>query len=298
MALLMVIAVVTLLVGIVIGLRVSSEATWDENSLSRLKFQAHLLAESGANIALHPDIKPGDPALQKDFEDGRSYQVKIKTEGGRILVNNLANKATVVAVTELFTLWGLDAGNAAIAAESLADWIDTNSEARTNGAEQPYYASFEHPQFPTNQPFSNLESMLLVRGMDEVARIQPLWQDFFTIYGDGLIDLNFAPAEVIEAFLSVPRDSALNFISARKGADGIADTFDDELITADSKARQLLGITSEHWSEKSALITLAGTMRRIESIGQVGDYQVRLILLSDTTQGEGELASPVARYSE
>lgn len=298
MALLMVIGVVSLLVAIVISLRSSSEATWDENTLSRLRFQAHLLAESGANLALHPDIEPGDPVLQHTFEDGRSFTVTIKTEGGRILVNNLADEATLLGVTELFIRWGLDATTAAVAAESLADWVDTDAEARNNGAEQAYYASLDHPEFPTNEAFSNLETMLLVRGMDEVARIQPLWRDYFTIYGDGLIDLNSTAPEVIEAFLGVTRDAALSFISNRSGGDGVDGTVDDELITEEDEARRILGISEQDWSEKSALITLEGSIRRIESVGQVGNQQVRLIVLTDSTGEGSELASPVARYTE
>lgn len=298
MALLMVIGVVSLLVAIVISLRTSSEATWDENTLSRMRFQARLLAESGANLALHPAIEPGDPVLRQDFEDGRSFEVTIKTEGGRILVNNLADEDTLTGVTELFIRWGLDATTAAIAAESLADWIDTDSEPRSNGAEKPFYTALEHPEFPTNDAFSNLETMLLVRGMDEVARIQPLWRDYFTIYGDGLLDLNSAAPEVLEAFLGITRDAALNFVSAKKGADGMEGTPDDEIITDSGTVQQLLGISESDWTEKSDAITLEGSLRRIESVGRVGEHKVRLIVLSDVTDNDEELASPVARFTE
>lgn len=298
MALLLVIGVVSLLVAIVIGLRANSEATWDENTLSRMRFHAHLLAESGANLALHPEIEPGDPVLRQDFGDGRSFRVTIKTEGGRILVSNLSDEDTLVGVTELFIRWGLDANTAAIAAESLADWVDSDSEPRNNGAEQPFYANLDHPEFPANEAISNLETMLLVRGMDEVARIQPLWRDYFTVFGDGLIDLNSAKPDVIEAFVGVNRDAALNFVSARMGDDGIDGTEDDELITDDSNARQLLGISEQDWNDKSATLTLEGSIRRIESVGQVGDYQVRLIVLSNASDDDDELASPVARYTE
>ena len=298
MALLMVIAVVSLLTAIVIGLRVGSEASWDESTMSRMRFQANLLAESGANLALHPDIERGDPVLNQDFGDGRSFQVRIETEGGRILVNQLAEEKVLLGVTELFIRWGLDAGNAAIAAESLADWVDSDSEVRNNGAEKVFYANLDHPEFPTNEAFSSLETMLLVRGMDEVARIQPLWRDYFTIYGDGLLDLNSAPPDVIEAFLGSTSDAALNFVSARYGSDGVEGTEDDELITDTAIAQQLLGISEQDWTELSSIITLEGVLRRIESVGRVGDYEVRLIVLTDVSDDEEALASPVARYTE
>ena len=296
MALLMMIGVVALLVAIIIGLRTSSEATWDENTISRMRFQARILAESGANLAQHPDIEPGDPVLRQEFDDGRSFQVLIKTENGRINVNQLAEDFFLEGATELFIRWGLDAGNAAVAAESLADWIDTDSEARSNGAEQTFYSGFDHPEFPPNESFTSLESMLLVRGMDEVARMQPLWRDYFTIYGDGTLDLNSAAPEVIEAFLGVSADAAFQFVATRNGDDGIEGTEDDEVITDTGEARSILGINESRWQEISTHVTLEGSLRRIESIGRVGEHQVRLIVLSEGTTGNG--SSSVARFTD
>src|SRR5690606_22295778 len=63
MALLLVLVAVMALAIIVAGLYESSQASWDESSLSRARYQAGLLAESGLTIALHPDIEPGDVAL-------------------------------------------------------------------------------------------------------------------------------------------------------------------------------------------------------------------------------------------
>lgn len=302
MALVLVIAVVALLSAIVIGLRVASQASWDESKLDAMRFQARLLAESGANLALHPDVKPGDPVLTKDFGDGRSFEVIINTESGRVLVNDLANEKTMLAVTELFLRWGLDATQAAIAAESLADWVDTNSEARGNGAEQPFYAALGYPQFPSNSGFSSLETLLLVRGMDEVERRQPLWRDYFTMYGDGLIDLNSAQPEVIEAFLGVTREAAQGFLSAVSGSDGLPNTADDQRITDSAMARQILGMTQQEWDEKSAQINLESSLRRVESTGRVGDHAVRIVVISEvSSSASGTTAtqgSPVARFEE
>lgn len=302
MALVLVIAVVALLSAIVIGLRVASQGSWDESKLDAMRFQARLVAESGANLALHPDVKPGDPVLTKDFGDGRSFEVIINTESGRVLVNDLANEKTMQAVTELFLRWGLDATQAAIAAESLADWVDADSEARGNGAEQPFYAALGYPRFPSNSAFSSLETLLLVRGMDEVERRQPLWRDYFTLYGDGLIDLNSAQPEVIEAFLGVTREAAQGFLSAVSGSDGLPNTADDQRITDSAMARQLLGMTQQEWDEKSAQINLASSLRRVESTGRVGDHAVRIVVISEvgssasgTTATQG---SAVARFEE
>ncbi len=299
MALLMVLAVVVLLSIIVAGLWESTQPGWDESTLSRARFQAGVLAESGANIASHPDVEPGDDALRHDFGNGRTYEVRITTEGGRILVNDLADEKILNAVRELFILWGVDANSAAIAAESIADWIDTDSDQRSNGAENPFYAALDYEEFPPNQDFTSLEQLLFVRGMDQVAKIQPLWRDYFTVYGDGLIDVNSAPAQLLEAFFGTTADAAVNLVVNRDGDDGVTGTFDDVRFEEVEQVQSLLGVSSAEWDEYSALVTLSGSLRRIESIGTIGDHRVKRILLVQVTgEGRDETVTPVARISE
>ena len=64
-ALLLVIAVVALLGAIVFGLRIATEPSWEQSTLEYIRFDARLLAESGANLAQHPDISLGHIRLQQ-----------------------------------------------------------------------------------------------------------------------------------------------------------------------------------------------------------------------------------------
>ncbi|MCB1080044.1 MAG: general secretion pathway protein GspK, partial [Verrucomicrobiae bacterium] len=193
LALMLVIFAVTFIGLILVGLMQISQFSWDESSLERGRFQAKLLAESGVALAMHPKVKKGDPVLKQEFPDGRKIEVRIGSEGGRILVTTLEEDLFIDTVRELFVLWGLDATEASIVSDSLADWVDSNGEARTNGAEKEYYSALEYPDFPANAAFTSLDQMLLVRGMDKVAKVQPRWRDYFTLYGDGTIDVNAAP---------------------------------------------------------------------------------------------------------
>ncbi|MEO0413664.1 MAG: hypothetical protein AAF226_01780 [Verrucomicrobiota bacterium] len=296
MALLLVVAVVALLGLIIAGLWTASQSSWEASQLDNGRFEAQLLAESGSNLARHPEIEPGDPVLRQDFGDGRSFEVKVETENGRILVNRISDDFFIEGVTELFVLWGLDATNAAIAAESIADWIDADDEARTNGAENPYYAGLDYPQFPTNESMTSLETLMLVRGMDKVIQIQPNWRSYFTVHSDGILDLNFAKPQVIEAFLKTTSDTAVSFVATRAGDDGELGTEDDYIVEDTDEVQGLLGISDQEWGEISSDVTLTGSMRRIESIGKVGDrYAVKIIVLQN---GEGESATPVARLVE
>ncbi len=292
-ALMLVIFAVTFLGLIVVSLLEVSRFSWDESTRERGRFQAKLLAESGVAIALHPEVERGDPLLRRDFPDGRRIEVRISSEGGRILASTLSEELFIDTARELFILWGLDATEAAIAAESLADWIDGNSDARPSGAERDYYSTLEYPDFPANAAFTSLDQMLLVRGMDRVAKVQPRWRDYFTLYGDGSIDVNTAPADLIEAYFGCTPDAAAGLVATRYGNDLLENTEDDYSFRSLDEIRTLLGLSGDQWERVSASATLANTTRRIESTGSVGDTHVyRLIVLVE------EDDSQIARLSE
>ncbi|NRB75128.1 MAG: general secretion pathway protein GspK, partial [Verrucomicrobiales bacterium] len=230
---------------------------------------------------------------QQGFGPEQEISVLITSEGGRIPVNSLTDERWRVALVELFVLWGMDAATASIATESLADWIDGDSEMLSNGAENAYYSSLDRPEFPANQPFTSLEQMLFVQGMDEVARFQPMWRDYFTIHGDGLLDLNAAVWEAIMAVTGTTQDSALNFVAVRNGDDGIRGTIDDYQFTDMGEVQALLGLSENEYAEIADLISLDSTVIRIESEGRYGDFKETRVLLA-TEAGNGW--SPLARF--
>src|ERR1700682_1848958 len=58
-------------------------------SANRL-LEAEAMACSGAEVALHPSVKPGSPVLHGSFPSNQSYEARITGEGGRLNVNRLA----------------------------------------------------------------------------------------------------------------------------------------------------------------------------------------------------------------
>ncbi len=296
-ALMLVIFAVAFIGIIVMGLVEISRFSWNESTRERGRFQAKLLAESGAAIASHPKVGRGDPVLSREFPDGRRLDVRITTEGRSILVSTLSEDLFIDTARELFILWGLDATEASIAADSLADWVDSDSEARSSGAETDYYAALKYADFPPNTAFSDLDQMLLVRGMDRVAKAQPLWRDYFTLYGDGTIDVNAAPADLIEAFFRTTPAAAASLVSARTGNDLIEGTQDDYLIEDVEEAKAMLGLSGEQWIRVEASVSLENSARRIESVGSIGDdFVYRLTVLSEGAD-ENSAGSPVARMA-
>ena len=283
MALLLVLVAVMALTFIVAGLYESSQASLDESSLSRARYQAGLLAESGLSIALHPRVEPGDVALNQSFGTDRGFEVIMTSEGGRLPVNELTEERMRETATELFVLWGLDAAEASRASDSIADWIDSNSDPLPNGGENGYYAGLDHPQFPANAAFTSLEQLF--------------WRDYFTIHSDGLIDLNEAPKELIAALTRTTEDSAFNFVAVRMGDDGIAGTEDDYRFTDTGEVQSLLGLSDSEWTTISPFVTMSGTVKRIESTGRIGDFrETRVVLAEEVTEGRDTVLTPLARF--
>ncbi len=299
MALLLALVAVMALSLIAAGLYESSQASWDENSLARARYQAGLLAESGLSIALHPDIQPGDVALRHELAPGRGWEVRITSEGGRFPVNRMTEERLRTAAIELFVLWGLDAAAASHAADSIADWIDEDSDPLPNGAENTFYASVDHPQLPPNAPFTSLEQLVFVPGMDAVERVQPFWRDFFTIRSDALVDLNAASRELIQALTGATADAAAHFVTVRNGNDGIEGTTDDHRFDDTGEVQALLGMSESEWTDLSTFLTLAGTVKRIESKGKVGDFtETRVALAEETTENNRTVRKVLARFRE
>lgn len=286
MALLLVLASVIILAIIVGGLWEASEPGWEESTLRRAEYQAGMLAESGLVMAMHPDIELGDMALRHEFDENRSYEVRITSEGGRIPVNELGDPDWRDATAELFLTWGLDAATASRVVDSLADWIDEDEEALSNGAEGAFYSGVGRPEYPLNEPFTSIEQMLLVSGMDVVAKTQPLWRDYFTIFSDGLVDLNAAPWEVVTAVTGATYDSALNFVSVRSGDDGLEGTPDDYVFEDVGEVQAVLGISDSEWVDVSALVSLVPGIRRIESTGRLAEFEETRIILARESGGQ------------
>lgn len=298
MALLLVLVTVMALTLIVSSLWQMSQPSWEENTMDRVEFQAAMLAESGLSVALHPNIEPGDAALRHAFDEQRGFEVLITSEEAKIPVNNLADERWRDATVELLLSWEIDAAAASQVVDSLADWIDSDDDPLPNGAENSYYAGFDHPEYPPNEAFTSLEQMMFVAGMDEVARFQPMWRDYFTIFGDGLVDLNAAPWEIVVAITGTTQDSAINFVAVRNGDDGIEGTIDDYVFEDTGEVQALLGLSDTEWTEISDLVSLFGGVKRIESTGRIGEFEVTKVILARESEDDENPYTVLARFQE
>lgn len=251
-----------------------------ESLQAAYQFKALHLAESGLAVGLHPNTRRGDVVLKQKIGPDSGFDVVINYEGARIPINYATDERLREAIYNLFIYWQLNADQAAIAADSLADWVDNDNTPRANGAEADYYQQLGIYDAPRNQGFIRVDEMLLVRGMDAVDRHKPEWREYFSVYGEGQIDLRTVFKDVLLAVTGASENDVARFISERDGADGIPATEDDRRIR-DEEAYQLLGLSGDRLASIRGIVNDDDTtLRRITSIGWVGDKRSKIIVVT------------------
>jgi len=264
----------------VIGLVDYMDAGLDEDILSEKDFQARKLAESGITLALHPQIQSGDPLLAQSVSAAKSYRVTMTNEGARIAVNRLPALPELRRVCrDLFERWGLDLDKSTALVDALSDWVDPDSDARIQGAENDYYVLKGYPELPGNRAFQSLEQLLFVPGMEDLDQLKPDWRDAFTLHGDGKIDIHEAPWELLSVLLITDGAYVDRVIKFRLGADGIRYTDDDERFEDLDQVQDFLQLEASRFMLIEPLLTLNHPIRRIESTGTVNDYSKTLIAI-------------------
>ena len=280
-SLLLVLWAIMLMSFAVIGLVSHLSRGLDESIYAEKDFRARLLLQSARTLATHPDIEWGDPLLHQWVSSESSYEVTMTTEGTRLSINSLATSAAQRKFAQrLFVKWGMDERQAETLVESIADWIDPGDRPRPHGAERDYYASLGRPDLPYNRPLDNIDDAMMIRGSEELDNVRPDWREFFTIYGDGSIDLHRASAEMLAVLFDVTESEVSRFISARLGPDGLPDTMDDHRFATLTEARSVLDVPQLNYAAVSALLVLDHPVKRTECLARAGTLERRLTIIS------------------
>jgi type II secretory pathway component PulK len=273
-----------------------------QNSDAANQYRAAYMAECGIGLAMNPNVwvmdavKGPDGRLvtyirgkeQKPPGDAGFSLNKVR-EGSRLPINFITDKRAYEAVYNLFLLWGINNDEATTAMDCLADWVDGDKEARPQGAEADYYQGLQQNGFPRNQGFTSLDEMLLVKGFDVVARAKPDWRNYFSLYGEGTIDLFWASKDVIMAVTGAADADVTRLITARAGNDGVDGTDDDNRSIGITGAISMLGIPADRIPFVQALTTYASDkVFRIVSMGYVGTHSVTITVVAKM-QDDGSL---------
>lgn len=189
-------------------------------------------------VETHPDNLPIGlwqqmPAAEGDEVGPQAeYLVLVEDEFGKIPLNALVDpqnpteprQAIVDMLRNLFAQLGADEDPT----DAIVDWVDEDENQYGNGAESDYYESLTIPYRCKNAPMSNVEELLMVRGItpelyfgDPENQIPPLY-DLLTVHGNrrGRININTAPYEVLLA------------LQEQSGTGGLADEIVEARLNA------------------------------------------------------------------
>lgn len=239
--------------------------------------EARQYAEMGLNLAANPAVERWDPLLQQRFENGAGFDVTIASEGDRFNINYILFAEDKALIRLILQEWGIDFDTRSAIADALLDWVDRDDNLELNGAEADYYEGQGFLNRPFNRPFHDLDEMRLVRGMDLVESVNPNWQDWFTVWSSGGLDVNEAPARFIAVATETNIEEAVTLVEVVDGPDGIRNTEDDQPISV-GQAVANLGIIDPSGLIQARL-NAGDDVVRIESIGFVGSIRRKLVLI-------------------
>jgi general secretion pathway protein K len=238
--------------------------------------QARALAMSGLAVALHPDMKKNDSLLKQQPAQGGLWDVKMRGEAGRLNLNYVLSHGHREILTRLFTGWGMKQAEAGTATDCLYDWITPGNTASPHGAKEADYRRAGLTHFPSGKPFASLAEAMQVMGMTEVEKVKPDWQDAFTLWSDGPLDVNEASPDLLAAVFALPPSETEAFVETRNGKDGIPETDDDVIVKDTAGLKSALGLSDTTLTPITNEISFADTIRRVESSGKTDGVAVTI----------------------
>ncbi|NVM21201.1 MAG: type II secretion system minor pseudopilin GspK [Desulfobacterales bacterium] len=152
-------------------------------------------------------ISAGSQAL---FPGGR-FKLKIEDLSGKIQINSLVNKdgnydiEQQDVLTRFLSLkeFGLETEEADDIVAAIKDWIDTDGDVTSFGAEDDYYRSLERPYHCKNGQLDSPEELLLVKGITRElfygTEGRPGISAYISVFGDGKININTADIMVLKS---------------------------------------------------------------------------------------------------
>lgn len=148
---------------------------------------------------------------------------------------NINKVSATVLQTLLVKVGEMETNKAASLADAIIDWRDEDNTPRPFGVENDYYITLQPPYPCKDNDFEVPEELLLVKGM--TPEIYNKIKDVVTVWGDGRVNINTAPADTLRA-LGLPISLVNNIYRFRAGRDGTLGTSDDNIIT---KETELIG---------------------------------------------------------
>ncbi len=261
------------------------KADADAARVMRARVYAKRYAEMGIEVGRHPRIELYDPLLSHSGDDDGSYNVQITTEEARFNINALLLNSDGAVLKRIFAKWNFKPEFISKLVDALKDWVDADDRVSLNGAEKRDYQKMGFDNLPYNRPFKDLDEVLLVRGMETVNALYPGWRNWFTVFGDGRLDVNEANPEYIAVLADVPMERLTPLLTLRNGKDGAQHTIDDGHLSSAVQVAQLLGAYQPKIvQEMQQWMQFSGPIRRIESTGSFHGMSRKIVLITQNNQ--------------
>ena len=269
-----------LLSAMVISWALDINSRLTNSGLTNRALEAEAMACSGAEIALAlPPNKPWSPLLKGSLARGQSFDARITGEGGRLDLNKLIageNPTRIEVLRKFLEVKGIDLNDRDHMIDCLLDWVDPDNLFRVNGAEdEPGYK-------PADKPLTSLDEVKRIRGWEEFTSRADWDTDLTLNSGSGQIDINWASRDVLLSLPGVTEANADQFLTMRRGPDGIEGTEDDVNFKNIEEVGVALGISvaQARQLQGANLITFNDTVLRITSIGKSGTVTrtVRMVI--------------------
>lgn len=251
--------------------------------------EAEAMACSGAEVAMHPGVRPGMPVLRGSFPPSQTYEAKITGEAGRLNINKIAaaamgdpNSPARELLRKYLEVKGVDLNERETMIDCLLDWVDPDNLVRLNGAED------DSGYAPPNQPLRTIEELKRVKGWEEFTS-RPDWDADFTISTpDGKIDVNWASRDVLLSLPGMTEGLADRFLALRRGQDDTDGTEDDVYFTNAGPGGDVniaLGLTPDQFRQIASLITVTDSVVRIVSVGKSANVTrtVRMVVFKQAS---------------
>jgi general secretion pathway protein K len=178
-------------------------------------------------------IKRGQTAVvDAPIEEGVVH-IEIIPEPARWNINTLVGKDYDEVWEQIFRTAGIPEDYFSGLIDCWNDWVDEDSMSTKEGAEDDYYKSLDPPYRARNKKIDTVDELLLVKGfvpailsggiLNPEERNKELQvtvrgiKELFTTYGDGKINVNAAPMEVLMTIPGIDDITAGAIIEERKG---------------------------------------------------------------------------------
>ncbi len=230
-----------------------------EAGIQRAVLEIYYRRQNVNNASTPEGFQPwkADGTAYSDRVGDGSYKVRIIGEDGKLDIN----KSSGVLLKNLLLNSGLKDDEADTIVDSLMDWKEPSGLTRLHGAGSDYYKSLPIPYEVKGAPFDTVEELLLVKGVTPFVMYGDADRkgivDFLTVNSDGgLINLNYAPREVIMSIPGMTSDMADAIIQYRQG----------------QNIMNVQEVLSANYQVVQPYITLSeGTVYTIEATGLLGE---------------------------